>query len=162
MEKQPKLVQKFIKCMDLLDEGDYKAIRANLWLYQELYTEVNRHLEKFKSDGTSKLCLEPSDLKDICDLAQPLVNKWEAKINLNRMYKKLWDCDRLDDKQLNKWINEYVPLFDVVAKLRCFLTVMSYAYCIYDAYHKQWKQEHDVDMSKMLLNTLKGYIRYGY
>lgn len=48
MEKQPKLVQKFIKCMDLLDEGDYKAIRANLWLYQELYTEVNRHLEKFK------------------------------------------------------------------------------------------------------------------
>ena len=162
MEKQPKLAQKFIKCMDLLDEGDYLKIQKNLWCFQDLYTEVNRHLEKFTGGGENKLCLEPSDLKDICGLAQPLLNKWEEKINLNRMYKNLWNCDKLNNEQLHKWMGEYIPLFDVVAKIRCFLTIMSYAYCIYDAYHKQWKQENDVDMSEVLLSTLKGQIKYGF
>lgn len=157
-----KLSKKFIKCMDLLDEGDCKKIRANLWLFQDLYTEVNRQLEKFTKSGENRLCLEVSDLKDICDLTQPLLNRLEQKINVNRMHKALWDCNKLDNEQLDKWVGEYIILFDIVAKLRCFLSVMSYAYCIYDAWMKQWKQENDVDMPAELLSTLKRYIRYGY
>lgn len=162
MVEQTKLTKKFLKCMDLLDEGDYKKIRTHLWTFQELYTEINRRLEKFTKGGQNTLQLEVSDFKDICDLTQPLLNNLEQKINVNRMHKALWDCEKLDNAQLDKWVNEYIVLLDVVSKLRCFLSIMSYAYCIYDAWMKQWKQENDVDMSETLLNTLKGYIRYGY
>lgn len=162
MKQQSNLAKKFIKCMDLLDEGDYLKIQKHLWTFQELYTEVNRQLQKFTGGGENPLCLEPSDLKDICELTQPLLNNLEQKIKLSNIHKKLWDCQKLDDEQMNKWLSEILPIFDVVSKLRCFLSVMSYAYCMYDAFDKQWKQENDVDMSVELMNTLKGYIRYGY
>lgn len=163
MKKQTNLVTNFLKCMDLMDEGDFRKILAHLGTFQALYMELSRQLDKFiKSGDRASMELETSDLKDICDLTLPRLQNWEQKANHNRLKKELFSCERLDNEVFKNWARESTDLFSVIAKIRCFLSVMSYNYCVLEAYDLQWKQNHDVDMANMFLKTLKQYARNKY
>lgn len=157
---QSNLAKEFVRIRGILDEGDFNTILKNLSSLQMLFTTINRHMEKFIKTGRNTLDICAGDIKDLCDLASPLLSNYEKKINHNTMYKNLWDCDILNDEHFQNWSKKYTDLFNVVAKLRCFLSVMSYAYCMLDAYEKQWDQNND--LTTVIANTIKNYIRYEY
>lgn len=157
---QSNLAKEFVRIRGILDEGDFKTILKNLFSLQVLFTTINRYMEKFIKTGENTLDICAGDIKDLCDLTAPLLAKYEKKINHNTMYKDLWDCDILNDEHFREWSIQYTNLFSVVAKLRCFLSVMSYAYCMLDAYEKQWNQNND--LTTVIANTIKNYIRYEY
>lgn len=156
-----KLNEKYYKILDILKKGDRDTLYKSAWLMQTFYTDVNRQIEKFiKTQDPDNITLLAGELKDLCDLALPLLNKFEKKINHSTMYKDLWNCECLNDKHMREWSIKYTEMFSIVAKLRCFLSVISYAWCLLDAYEKQWNNNYD--LATVITNSVKNYIKYEY
>lgn len=152
--------KEFVFIRELLDEGDMKKILFNLGAFERFYMNLNRQMQKFIKSGVNSVVIGSGDLKDLCDLAEPLLTKWMKQINHNKMHKELWALDRIDDEHFNAWGKKYTDLFNVVAKLRCFLSVISYAWCMLEAYEIQDEQNND--LTTVVVNTIKNHMRDYY
>lgn len=154
------LVKEFVRIREIFDEGDFDTVRKNLWSLQNLYTAINRRLDKFVKGGENTLEIGAGDIKDMLDLAAPLLTKWEKKIVHTKVYKELWDCDVLDNKKLDQWCTEYANRCSVVAKLRNFVSVMTHSWCLLDAFEKQENQ--DTDITAAVTSAIKMHLKYSY
>lgn len=157
---QSNLARKFVKARNILEEGDFKAIHNNLWLFQDIYMTVNRYLEKFIKTDKNTMVVCAGDLKDLCDLIQPLLERYEREITHQKMYKAMYEGEEVNDESFNAWAKRYTALFDVVAKLRNCLSIYSYTYCVLDVYEKQWEQNNDINV--IFTSAIKDYMKYGY
>lgn len=153
---------KFLHARAVLDRGDFNEIEKNLWNFQDLYMEINRHLERFIKTDVNNLHICAGDIKDLCDLTLPLLLKYERQINHDDMHAALFSGKHkhIDDKVFKDWCVKYTKIFSVVAKLRNCLSIWSYAYCVLDAYERQWEQNND--MNVILTMAIKDYLKYGY
>lgn len=157
---QSNLAKKFVKARNILEEGDFKEIHKNLWLFQDIYMTVNRYMEKFIKTDVNTLDVCAGDIKDLCDLMQPLLQKYEGEVTHQKMYKAMYAGEEVNDQTFNAWARRYTDLFDVVAKLRNCLSIYSYTYCVLDVYEQQWDQNNNINT--IFTTAIKDYMRYNY
>lgn len=150
----------FVLIREILEEGDFKKILFNLGAFEKFYLDLNRHIQKFIKSGINNLSIESSDLKELCDLAEPLVMNYQKKVNHNKIHKELWALDRIDDKHFNEWGKRITDMFNVIAKLRCFLSVISYAWCLLEAHEMQDEQNND--FTAVVVNAIQNHMRDYY
>ena len=154
------LSKEFVFIRELLDKGDSHEIYKNLGRFERFYMAVNTQIKKFTNTGVNTICIASYDLAELVELTEPLIDKWSKQIKYTRMRRELWAPDEVNNETLNEWARKYTELFCVVAKIRCFLSIITYGSCYLEAFEKQDEQNND--LTTVVVNVIKNHMRDYY
>lgn len=159
-KKRSKLVELYFYLVDLLENGKEEDLIKNIFKFEQFYLTTNRYLEKFMRGDDNKLELGAGDILNLCNACQPVLIKYEKRINHVDVHKEIWSLDDINRDTIRPWFKKLTDGFLVVSRLRSFLSVMTYTYCMLDLCETELKQTTDIQ--EVLRLAIKECLRDGY
>lgn len=159
-KKRTKLVELHLYLLDLLENGKEEDLIKNIFKFEQYYLTTNRYLEKLMRSDDHKFDLDAGDILNLCNACLPVLIKYEKRINHVDVHKEVWNLEAITRDTLRPWFRKLVDGFLVVSRLRSFLSVMTYTYCMLDIYETELKQTTDIQ--EVLRLAIKECLRDGY
>lgn len=151
-----RLIDNISNLRDIFINNDTKKLLFKINLLKSTYEQVNRNIERFIKDDTHGLDFTSQDLIDMSQECQVVLNSLQQKINVNKMLKELMNLDKIDNKSMLKFTNDYADIFRLVAHLREFHNVICYSGCFLSALELQYQQG---ELDFQVIETIKRFLR---
>ena len=151
-----RLIDNISSLRDIFISNDIKALLFKINLLKSTYEQVNRNIERFIKDDRFELDFTSQDLIDMSQECQVILNSLQQKINANKMLKELMNFEKINDKSMLEFTNNYADIFTLVAHLREFHSVICYSGCLLSALELQYQQG---ELDFQVIDAIKKFLR---
>lgn len=155
--KVTNLIQNIGKCRDLIKEGNYKKIIANIYLFEKVYTQVKMNINKYIENSKHNLDFTYYDLMELSDEIADFIRLFPSRFRTKKFIEGISKNKKIDDKILNDFTSDICDLFYIDVKLRECQKIL--AYCAFT----QWIWEQNNKQSKLdftieITNVIKSFL----
>ena len=128
MKQVTNLIEQIGKCRDLIEEGDFKKILFNIYIFEKVYLEVKRNIDRYVKNPSYNLDFNHHDLSELSNEIAKYIEQFPSKFSSDLFLKSILDknYEKIDNKILAKHTQEIMDLFSVDAKLRECQKVLAY------------------------------------
>ena len=120
------LTDKLVKVRTLLDSGDVAEILKGIGLFQPLYDECKRNVNRFCKDDNHKLTFCSGDLQDIAESCKIVLGNLNQRVNVSKMLREVDKLEVINDKNMGIFTKDYCDVFYLIARLNEFHNIMCY------------------------------------
>ena len=100
-KKVTRLLENISKARDILDTGDFKKVRNNLYFFETLRNDIVRQARKYIEHESHELDFNCEDVRSISDGLLDLENKL-IKNNYSQLYKRICKNKPIEMKHFNE------------------------------------------------------------
>lgn len=152
-----KLIENIGKCRDLIKEGDYKKIIANIYLFEKVYNSVKIQLDKYIKNPNHELDFTYMDLMELSDEISEFIRLFPAKFKAQKFIDKICKNKKIDNAVLNSFNAEICDKFYIDTKLRECQKIL--AYCSFT----QWlwnenNKQSESDFTVEITNAIRSFL----
>ena len=134
------------KCRNLLEQKDFKKIRAYIGLFEKVQTDVNRYINRYMFDMDAELDFTPNDLKELSD---------EIRIYLDEYYPVVFSYDNflkileetqngiIDNNVLKQYNIKICDYLYVDTKLRETMKILAYTSVLFKLWQINYQKYAD-------------------
>lgn len=155
--KVTKLIENIGKCRDLIKEGEYKKIIANIYLFEQVRNSVKIHLDKYIKNPDHELDFTYIDLMELSDEIADFLRLFPAKFKTQKFIDSICKNKKIDNAILNSFNAEICDKFFIDAKLRETQKIL--AYCAFT----QWlwnenNKQSESDFTVEITNAIRSFL----
>ena len=156
-KKVTNLIEQIGKCRDLIKEGNYKKIIANINLFTKVYIDINRNINKYINDPKYELDFTYHDIMELSNEIADFLKFFPNKFRTQKFIDKISKNEKIDDKILNNFCADICDLFYIDNKLRETQKILSYSGFIYFIWAAN-NEKNKFDFTIELTNTIKSFL----
>ena len=157
MIKVTNLIQNIGKCRDLIKEGYYKKIIANIYLFEKVYTQVKMNINKYIDNSKHNLDFTYYDLMELSDEIADFIRFFPSRFRAKKFIEGISKNKKIDDKILNDFTSNICDLFYMDVKLRECQKIL--AYCAFTQWiWEQNNKQSELDFTIEITNVIKSFL----
>lgn len=156
-KKVTNLIEQIGKCRDLIKEGNYKKIIANINLFTKVYIDINRNINKYTNDPKYELDFTYYDIMDLSNEIADFLKFFPNKFRTQKFIDKISKNKKIDDRILNNFCTDLCDLFYIDNKLRETQKILAYSGFIYFIWSAN-NEKNKFDFTIELTNTIKSFL----
>ena len=118
------LTDKLIKVRTLLDNGDVNEILKGIGLFQPLYDECKRNVNRFCKDDNHKLTFCSGDLQDLAESCKIVLGNLNQRVNVGKMLKEVDRLEVVNDQTMGEFTKDYCDISYLIARLTEFHLIL--------------------------------------
>ena len=154
--KVTNLIQLIGKCRDILATKDFKLIKTNLYLFERVYDEAKRNIDKYTKNSQHVLDFTADDLKELSDEIFAYIKNFQSKFTYDNSLKKLTKHKSIGNEEINEFVKEQCDYLFVDTRLREAYKIIAYLGVITWVFTEFYKsKELDVEVTKLIRSYLK-------
>lgn len=143
------------KARDLIEGKDHKKILSNIYLFEKVWQEVKRGINKYSKDENYPLDFNHHDIAELSDEIADYLNNYPQKFRFNNILKNLEKLEEINDKTYTQFNVKICDFMYIDAKLRECYKILSYLATVL---HVVEKMREDESLDNVLLKTIRSFL----
>ena len=143
------------KARDLIESKDHKKILAKIHIFEIVWKEVKRTVDRHVKDENFTLDFNYYDRSDLSHVIAEYLNNYLQKFRVNTLIKNLDKHEKIDAKLFKEFNTNLCDFMYIDAKLREAQKILSYYALILYVIEKE-KEQGSLD--NVLLKTIRSFL----
>ena len=143
------------KARDLIESKDHKKILAKIYLFEIVWKEVKRTVDRHVNNENFTLDFNHYDIADLSNEIADYLNNYPQKFRINTLIKNLDEHEKIDANIFIKYVTNVTDLMCIDTKLREAQRILSYYALILYVIEKE-KEQGSLD--NVLLKIIKSFL----